>query len=60
MTRPMEDSISAEEAAVWDEEEGVVVVVVEEVEVVVEEVDKTLLPNILVLLLNRELLSAKK
>ena len=54
----MEDAISAEEEAVWDEEEGVVVV--EEVEVVVEEVDETLLPNILVLLLNRELLSAKK
>ena len=50
----MEDVLNAEEA---DKEEGVAE---EEVEVVVEEVDETLLLNILVLLLNRELLSAKK
>ena len=54
MTFPMEEE--EEEGVVRDEEEGVV----EEVEVVGEEVDETLLLNILVLLLNRELLSAKK
>ena len=52
MNRPMEDVISVEEGVDMDEEEGVVVE--EEVEVV-EEVDETLLLNILALLLNREL-----